>query len=410
MVLAWRADGFLCCAYRGWVLDRLRRVQTHTINVLSVVAAVAVATLAVLPGLLSGGWLVAALVAVAAFNALAHALTRFEQSRSAEEARARSRLDVSLHPADVVCAAVADLSEVVAEWRPREEAECLASLAPRPEAAREFVDLDALPEPDGSVSHLSIRELRRLEERKKDGGDLTEEEEQALAAAQAQIRRALEPMTRGVMSSMAAAFGGRTDRRTEAEYRAEVSAYLDEAEAGLAEWLLCAEVQQGVGALQLSVINRTDRNYDRVLIEVYLPGKVSALDPEQVGKPEPLPGPPRPLGEPESLPHSTFDFPSLAHSLNVPPLQPLYGLEIDNSGSTRIRFAPVSLRPKESVELDPVILRIHEPPTTVLDGTWTATATNADGRVEGALLITVTEPGDPRSLLARVVETSDAED
>jgi len=410
--LVWRGDCVLCRAYREGVLNRLRRVTTHTINVLSVVAAVAVATLAVLPGLLSGGWLVAALAAVAVFNALAHALTRFEQSRSAAEERARSRLDVSLHPSKVSCAAAADVALVVAHWRPKEEAERLSSLiAPRPtEPPQGFVDLDDLPEPDASASSLSFGDLRRLEQRKEQGEDLTDDEENALAAAQAQIRQALEPITRGVLSSVGAALAGRADRRTEEDYRNEVSAYLDKAEGGLAEWLCYAEVCEGVGALQLSVTNETDRNFDRVLVEVFLPGQVSAVDPERIEEPEPLPAPPRPFGEPQPLLQSTFDFPYLARSVELPRVEPLYGLEIDNGGSARIRFAPVALRPGASVELDLVLLRIHEAPGTVIDGTWAATATNADGRVEGQVSITVTEPGDARALLERVFEASGPQD
>jgi hypothetical protein len=70
-------------------------------------------------------------------------------------------------------------------------------------------------------------------------------------------------------------------------------------------------------------------------------------------------------------------------------LSSLQGPDIEREeGRTIIRFAPVDLRPHESVTLDPITLySTQEAVSGPFVGEWRATATNVSGKVQRHLVI-----------------------
>ena len=73
----------------------------------------------------------------------------------------------------------------------------------------------------------------------------------------------------------------------------------------------------------------------------------------------------------------------------VPPAQG-FGPYIDNSGSTRIEFDDIDLRPGGRVGLDPIHLVSDSTLAgTTLTAIWTVTSTSTDGVARGEFPITV---------------------
>ena len=83
-----------------------------------------------------------------------------------------------------------------------------------------------------------------------------------------------------------------------------------------------------------------------------------------------------------------------------------FGPIIDNSGSAKVVYQPVTLRPHAHVTLDDIALSIQEPPGNVIEGTWEATATNAEGRMRGRLSVKVDITSVPvRELLSDLLNS-----
>ncbi|MFD8958963.1 helix-turn-helix domain-containing protein [Streptomyces anulatus] len=180
---------------------------------------------------------------------------------------------------------------------------------------------------------------------------------------------------------------GHQDHRSPEEFREQVEAYLLRLDQAMQQSLL-----QAVGAagtpLALQLVNPGEENLTKVEVVLRLPDTVlahAADDDEEVDWPEP----PQEYGT-AAFPIGAGAIAGLAAirpAAYLPP--PLYAPDIQQEdGRTVIRFAPVHLRPHETVTLDPITLyTTQDVPDDTVAGEWHATATNVAGRTQQALLI-----------------------
>jgi hypothetical protein len=162
-------------------------------------------------------------------------------------------------------------------------------------------------------------------------------------------------------------------------------------------------VQEGVGRLQPSLVNPTDRNFTRIQVELVINESLWVVDPERLPSEPSLPSPPRPWGKlrPKSWLGVGWD-----PRLLVPRIQPTVPLipdvVIDRGPPCRIQWSIDHLSPRGRETLAPVFALI--PPRyagEVLVTEWTATARNADGIVSGRLPISIDAA---EVVMARVIE------
>jgi hypothetical protein len=71
---------------------------------------------------------------------------------------------------------------------------------------------------------------------------------------------------------------------------------------------------------------------------------------------------------------------------------------IDNTGSARIRFPGVDLRPDETIRLDAFYLLGEATATKALTGSWTATSKSVSGVVRGTIELPVASPLTARAV------------
>lgn len=192
------------------------------------------------------------------------------------------------------------------------------------------------------------------------------------------------------------------DRSPEA-YRAEVHAYVAEAEEQAFNQRIIEAVQEDVGRLQPSLVNPTDRNFTKIQVELVINESISAFDPEDLPSEPSLPSRPRQWGKlrPRSWLGAGWE-----PRLFLPPFKPTVpfvpDVVIDRGPPCRIRWSIDHLPPRGRGTLAPVFVLI--PPRyagEVLEAEWTATARNADGVVSGTLPITI--DATP-AVIARVIE------
>jgi hypothetical protein len=237
---------------------------------------------------------------------------------------------------------------------------------------------------DDSRRFLDLDRIVELDRRAGEG--------QVLTAAE---RNELDATKFRPSSSKAQSFGAEfaklmvslPDDRSPSEFEDEVSQYVER----LAGWIHLSTVKRmvrdGRNRLLLRVRNLTDRNFTAVKVTVSIPGAVAALEKYDLN----LERPPRPndFGR-QSKAFSHAIGPSLS-SINILPSlsgrQSPPRSQIDNSGSTTIRFLPVDLRPLGVADLDSRISLMVGPALagqriTML---WTATASDVDGVVEGSV-------------------------
>jgi hypothetical protein len=164
------------------------------------------------------------------------------------------------------------------DWISAERAALLAPLArtrrekddPGP---KQPVSLDRLRK---ASDGLTVRKLEDLQRRQAAGETLTAEEQASLEAAQAHLQ--------AIAQQVAATFGtalsqlGRREDRSEDEYRQEVETYLSGARESAAQAAVDVAIDGGLIQLQPLVSNHTDRNFPKVEVELYIPGRVMALD------------------------------------------------------------------------------------------------------------------------------------
>lgn len=204
------------------------------------------------------------------------------------------------------------------------------------------------------------------------------------------------------ISAATLAFGGKQvipDKRTQEEYEAEVSEYLNQARNAFcarAAWRL---FRHGPTHLQLVALNPTDQHFKAVRLCVHISGRVYSYSGESLRDVEedkewPFPARPRPLGTP-TIKDPLAQFANLGFLTNFDVPKPGFvtrrGFTIKDTGSVRIEYDDFSLRSGEKITLDRVPLIVGEPAGTELEVEWSATAADTRGRLSGQFLLSVVQ-------------------
>lgn len=183
------------------------------------------------------------------------------------------------------------------------------------------------------------------------------------------------------------------EERTEEAYAAEVEEYLEKCRQQLPKAIKTLRVAL-TPAVVFRVRNRTDANFERLEVHVHVEGDVTAFGgrAEFRGLSTHRPRAPRiwgPWTESRVPAINTPDYSHLIPSrISSAPYVPPPGPTIVNGGSADITFQPVDLRPHATEDLDDGILLLAGPSLdSDISCTWTATATNMDGRAEGTFTI-----------------------
>ncbi|MFE6461108.1 helix-turn-helix domain-containing protein [Streptomyces cinereoruber] len=187
------------------------------------------------------------------------------------------------------------------------------------------------------------------------------------------------------------------DPRTPEEFQQEVDEYLSEFDLAMQHALAQAVSAAGT-PLNLRLTNPGEDNLAQVEVVLSLPGTVSAHVTADAEEEIDWPRQPTEYGE-----GTTPRYAGLPAVLGVRP--PAYHLLAPQSpdieqqdGRTLIRFAPVDLRPHETVTLDPItVYSSHEADSFVSE--WRATATNVSSKAQRSLTI----PAQPLELGLRDV-------
>ena len=195
-----------------------------------------------------------------------------------------------------------------------------------------------------------------------------------------QERALLEPLELGTHDGIGPTLFGRRENRSPDEFRRQVESYLNEMASLLPSIARGMALKGGAPSMQLVVINETDYNFTGTRVEVAIEGDVWAYRNLEDAQPE-MPTPPCEWGS-----ESGLYFPTIPPILTAD----LFGPHIDNSGSTRIGFDDVDLRPSERVKLDPIhVVCDAKLAGVTLMAKWTATSSSARGVAHGEFPITV---------------------
>ena len=175
------------------------------------------------------------------------------------------------------------------------------------------------------------------------------------------------------------------ETRSADKYRREVASYLDEMAPLLPLKARAEALVDRVPNMQLVLVNDTEHNFSAVRVEVAINGDVWAYLGEEDAEPR-LPAPPRAWGTSKLADMSEYLLPSI----QLPPLAEPSGPYIDNSGSARIVFEDVDLRPSGRVRLDPIHLVCEAALAgTTLTAKWAATSESVSGVARGVFPITI---------------------
>jgi hypothetical protein len=405
--------------YLETVMKLLSRVPRWLSVSLALVSAGALYALARFSASLHGWELALSLAMGIVFTTSAVGLPLLDRWQSQQEARLK--VDLELEPQELTIPAYADDEKVIESLLAAEEIACMASLLrnppERPERRRGFNAAVVAEEGEGDktgsgysvkAKGLTVRDYQRLLDKKDSGAELTPEEEQEVEA----IQKVMSSVVSGFSGLNANAFSS-PERRTPEEYREVVQQHLSDYRDFLSKHLQWEYVSRGIGRLRLTLVNPTDRVFEDVEVEIYLPGRIAALYPRRLSQPaSSKPARPRPFGTRTSL----FGFSNdsfiprsvvISNSANsVPPPAP----KIDNSASAKVTYPSVMLRPRARVDFDDIVLIVNEAPGSVIAGTWEASATNAQARVKGNLTVRIaTTPLPVREILDRLSATEGAE-
>lgn len=182
------------------------------------------------------------------------------------------------------------------------------------------------------------------------------------------------------------AFGA--ERRDPKDYRAEVERYLIQAEERLPARTRNFALSQLAPDLVLAVTNGTDRNFRGVQVEIIFSGALAGhLDRREPWKDVRFPAAPTLYGTIQSI---TNTFAAYTPFITPSPVSPAR-LWIDHQlGRCRVTFAPIDLRPHHTARLPAFrLLALPEAAGTTIMGGWHATATSADGLIQGRVDIAV---------------------
>lgn len=183
------------------------------------------------------------------------------------------------------------------------------------------------------------------------------------------------------------------EERTEETYAAEVEEYLDKCRQQLPKAIEPLRVAL-TSSVRFRVRNLTDANFQRLEVNVHVEGDVTALV-DRVdfrGLLAYIPQAPRiwgPWTETRSPTMNSLDLYRnlIPYTPSVPSISPP-GPQIVNGGSTNITFLPIDLRPHATEDLDDgILLLAGHSLSGDITCTWSATATNMNGRTEGTFAI-----------------------
>ena len=204
----------------------------------------------------------------------------------------------------------------------------------------------------------------------------------------AERRSLLEPVTHSEDAPLATMW--LQERRKPDEFRAEVEEYLDGARDSVRAAARRGAIRHELGFVSLWVDNNTVHNFAKVVVELTIPGDGVAayFDPEAVGGPK-MPSRPERWGtNPLETMRSRLLDPLTILSTSA--LDRLPRGTIDNSGSARIRFSEVDVRPSHSHGLPSIYVLVgHDHAGSALHATWLATASDVSGLVTGNVDIPV---------------------
>ncbi|MFI5621713.1 helix-turn-helix domain-containing protein [Streptomyces sp. NPDC051567] len=175
------------------------------------------------------------------------------------------------------------------------------------------------------------------------------------------------------------------DSRSPEEFRQEVDEYLSDFDLAMQHAL--AQAVSATGApLTLTLTNPGEDNLTKVQVVLSLPGTVTAYVTADAEEEVDWPHQPAKYGE--------GTIPALGIHQGVLGVQPpayhlpsLHSPDIEQQdGRTLIRFAPVDLRPHETVALDPITVYSSQEADS-FPSEWRATATNVSSKVQRSLSI-----------------------
>lgn len=173
--------------------------------------------------------------------------------------------------------------------------------------------------------------------------------------------------------------------RSPGDYATEIAEYTRELQRSF-ETAARQYVANRAARISITAKNPTDRNLEDVEVAVYIPGTVETY--EQTGDEmrELLPAPPRAWGPRENTLGSMIHSPLPSFDAMFPSV-----MTSQNGGSTHVNIAVGHLRPHETFVMEPddalAVLSVSELVEETVRATWTATASNQDGRASGKLLL-----------------------
>jgi hypothetical protein len=229
--------------------------------------------------------------------------------------------------------------------------------------------------------------------------DLTTDAAKAKGVTVGELFRSIEGLG---AAGFARGFALSTDSRTRQQYDDAVDRYLKAAAGRLPGLVMRSAIRGGLGKIVLDLRNDSPNNFHKVEVELY----ISTSSAQAYFESFEVPGkrlPTRPIAFGKDR-QDLFGYASALRvpSPYIPSFLPNIGVNrgnIDNSGSSRIRLPHVDVRPNRLAELDVFYLVVPpEMAGKTVTATWTATATDASGDMEGTLEIPV---------MARVPTTAD---
>lgn len=182
--------------------------------------------------------------------------------------------------------------------------------------------------------------------------------------------------------------------RTPEEFAAEVDEYLDKCRQRIPKAVKTLRKELSPAAL-FKVRNLTDQNFRGLEVRVHVEGDVSGYrgSARFTSLAKYTRGAPRAWGPWTETKDFGFgpDYSHLIRAQNVSPAasthMPRPGPDIVNGGSVDITFPPIDLRPHAEEDLHEVVIVAGGDVVADVTCTWSATAVNINGRVEGAFTI-----------------------
>jgi hypothetical protein len=180
------------------------------------------------------------------------------------------------------------------------------------------------------------------------------------------------------------------ESRSPATAREQIRAYLQEITARWPTFALSRHVEQHEPSLTLAVANRTDENFESVLVELVVPLPISCVgsSAKQVAGELSVAELPPKWGE--------FDVPKLSRNIFGSLPEPEYS--VAGEDQTKVRFPPIHVYPQTTHPLDSLTLALApEWSASDLAIEWRATAANTRGLLSGEVVIPIPSAGESGS-------------